>query len=245
MKNKTLKTRITVRRAIDCLINSSEGQKISVRLKRFVQKCNVQIVAVQRQMLSSAKAFSVAEAMIAVLIGSIVLGMSAPMISRQLKRNNMNDVQFQVLNKKIQDLQAEVRANNNVFPSGFLMMTFGSCPTTGWSDVSSDYEGRFLKISSSAGTTHDAVLPEHIHSIGYFSASYEDNIYFWYKEDSYNLKYDNISRWVPGEGNYAQHENLKGGASIPYNVVTTKEIYDADANTLEPKSITVKVCRRD
>jgi len=206
----------------------------------------VQIFAVQRQMLSSAKAFSVAEAMIAVLIGSIVLGMSAPMISSQLKRNNMNDVQFQVLNKKIQDLQAEVRANNNVFPSGFLMMTFGSCPTNGWSDVSSDYEGRFLKISSSAGTTRDAVLPEHIHSIGYFEASYEDNVYFWYKEDSYNLKYDNISRWVPGEGNYAKHENFKGGDSIPsYNVVTTKEIYDADANTLEPKSITVKVCQKN
>ena len=92
-------------RAIDCLINSSEGQKISVRLKRFVKKCNVQIVAIQRQMLSSAKAFSVAEAMIAVLIASIVLGMSAPMISRQLKRNNMNDVQFQVLNKKIEQLR--------------------------------------------------------------------------------------------------------------------------------------------
>lgn len=60
----------------------------------------MQIFAVQRQRLPSAKAFSVVEAMIAVLIGSIVLGMSAPMISSQLKRNNMNDVQFQVLNKK-------------------------------------------------------------------------------------------------------------------------------------------------
>ena len=232
-------------RAIDCLINSSEGQKISIRLKRFVKKCNVQIVAIQRQMLSSAKAFSVAEAMIAVLIASIVLGMSAPMISRQLKRNNMNDVQFQVLNKKIQDLQAEVRANNNVFPSGFLMMTFGSCPTTGWSDVSSDYEGRFLKISSSAGTTHDAVLPEHMHSVGYFGIDYEDNAFFWYKQEPYNLKYDNISRWVPGEGNNANIESFKKGASISYSLVTTKEIYDADANTLEPKSITVKVCQKN
>lgn len=65
-------------------------------------------------------------------------------------------------------MQAEVRANNNVFPSGFLMMIFGSCPTNGWSDVSSDYEGRFLKISSSVGATHDAVLPEHSHGVGFF-----------------------------------------------------------------------------
>lgn len=246
MKNKTLKICITAgARAIDCLINSSEGQKISVRLKRFVQKCNVQIVAVQRQMLSSAKAFSVAEAMIVVLIGSIVLGMSAPMISRQLKHNNMNDVQFQVLNKKIQDLQAEVRANNNVFPSGFLMMTFGSCPTNGWSDVSALYEGRFLKISSDAQVTHDAVLPEHMHSVGYFGIDYEDNAFFWYKKEPYNLKYDNISRWVPGEGNFENIESFKKGASISYSLVTTKEIYDADANTLEPKSITVKVCQKN
>ncbi len=247
MENKMVKTSITVGGgAIDCLINSSEGQKISVRLKRFVQKCNVQIFAVQRQMLSSAKAFSVAEAMIAVLIGSIVLGMSAPMISSQLKRNNMNDVQFQVLNKKIQDLQAEVRANNNVFPSGFLMMTFGSCPTTGWSDVSSDYEGRFLKVSSTAETIHDAVFPEHSHGAGFFSQSGNDDAYFWYKgTNTYKLKYAYNTRWVAGEAGYVDAKNKAANDSISYGIVTTKEIYDADANTLEPKSITVKVCRKN
>ena len=59
------------------------------------------------------------------------------------------------------------------------------------------------------------------------------------------VKYDNISRWVPGEGNYVNSESLKKGASISYSLVTTKEIYDTTANTLEPQSITVKVCRKN
>ena len=84
-----------------------------------------------------------------------------------------------------------------------------------------------------------------MHSVGYFGIDYEDNAFFWYKQEPYNLKYDNISRWVPGEGNYANIESFKKGASISYSLVTTKEIYDADVNTLEPKSITVKVCQKN
>ena len=193
------------------------------------------------------KAFSVAEATIALLIGSIALGMAAPMITKQIKQSNFTDTQFQVINSRIEQLQQALNDREDIFPSGFLMMTFESCPTNGWSDVSALYEGRFLKISSDAQVTHDAILPEHSHGVGFFSQSGNDDVYFWYKEtiDSYRLKYTYNTRWVPGEAGYVSSLNKSANASISYGIVTTKEIYDADANTLEPKSITVKVCRRN
>ena len=50
-------------------------------------------------------AFSVAEALIALLIASLILGMSAPMISKQIKHNNLFSVQTSMLNKKIKTVQ--------------------------------------------------------------------------------------------------------------------------------------------
>ena len=56
---------------------------------------------------STKKAFSIAEAMIALLIGSLILGVSAPMISKQMKHNNFSDVQVQIINKKIEQMSAQ------------------------------------------------------------------------------------------------------------------------------------------
>ena len=60
--------------------------------------------------LKNKKGFSVAEATIALLIGSIILGMSAPMITSQIKRNNFSDVQSNILNRRIENLQREISA---------------------------------------------------------------------------------------------------------------------------------------
>ncbi len=61
--------------------------------------------------LKPAKAFSVAEAMIALLIGTLVLGFSAPMISKQLKHNDFTSIQTQILNKKIENVDDKSDAN--------------------------------------------------------------------------------------------------------------------------------------
>ena len=97
------------------------------------------------QGLNPTRAFSVAEAMISLLIGSLILGYSAPMIAKQIKHNNMSDVQVQVLNRKIEELR---RTQANV-PSGAVMFfNLPTCPD-GWSDISSNWNGRFPRFAGS------------------------------------------------------------------------------------------------
>ncbi len=61
--------------------------------------------------LKPTSAFSVAEAMIALLIGTLVLGFSAPMITKQLKHNDFTSIQTQILNKKIENVDDKSDAN--------------------------------------------------------------------------------------------------------------------------------------
>ena len=69
------------------------------------------------------------------LIGTIALGMSAPMISIQLKNETMNNVQFQVLNKKYEELK-KVKSD---IPSGAVMyFDLDDCPD-GWDELSKKY----------------------------------------------------------------------------------------------------------
>jgi len=100
----------------------------------------------------SIKAFSIAEAMIALLIGSLILGYSAPLITNQIKHNNMSDVQAQVLNRKIEEL----RATQSSIPSGAVMyFDLASCPD-GWHPLSDTYPNAanaFIRNQSGSGRT--------------------------------------------------------------------------------------------
>ena len=89
------------------------------------------------------KGFSVAEATIALLIGSIVLGMAAPMITKQIKYNNMSDVQTQVLSSRIERLEGQIREFK--VPSGTIaFFNSNACPDY-WSPV--NFNGRFVRFS--------------------------------------------------------------------------------------------------
>ena len=88
------------------------------------------------------KGFSIAEALIALLIGSLILGMSAPLITKQLKHNDMSDVQASVLNQKVEDIKSELKTLKNGLnseedtkdktPVGVIVMWSGSEIPTGW-----------------------------------------------------------------------------------------------------------------
>ena len=71
------------------------------------------------------RAFSLVETMIVLLIGTIALGMSAPMISKQIKHNDMNVVQFSVINREIEKVKS-------VVPKGVIVMWSGATVPTGW-----------------------------------------------------------------------------------------------------------------
>ena len=96
--------------AIGSSINSPLCQKISLKLKNNHK--------------NSKKAFSVAEAMIALLIGSVALGMAAPMITKQIKTQNTADVERRLINDRIE----------RTIPQGVIVMWSGSITNipSGW-----------------------------------------------------------------------------------------------------------------
>ena len=104
--------------AIGSSINSPLCQKFSFKFKNNHK--------------NKRKAFSVAEATIALLIGSVALSMAAPMITKQIKQQNYQDVQFR-------------RVSQQLVPKGAIMF-FGSdsCPD-GWSAV--NFNGRFVRFA--------------------------------------------------------------------------------------------------
>ena len=65
----------------------------------------------------SKKAFSIAEALIALLIGGLILGMSAPLITKQLKHNSFTDIQAQLLNRKVENAKDDIVSNTNTIAS--------------------------------------------------------------------------------------------------------------------------------
>lgn len=108
------------------------------------------------------KAFSIAEAMIALLIGSLILGSVAPMVSKQIKFNNASDAQISVLLRRIEQLE------NRIEPEGSIKFFYDRPCPTGWTSIVSrsneSLDGYYLRISTSTnastiGTTLEPALP--------------------------------------------------------------------------------------
>ena len=94
--------------AIGSSLNSPVGQKISSSFGKI-----------------SRNGFSLAEAMIVVLIGAIALGMSAPMISRQLKNETLSNTQMQILQRQIDRLKEN---QAGVEDGAVMFYATDSCP---------------------------------------------------------------------------------------------------------------------
>ena len=136
-----VKMQAGVEGAIAIPINSPLGQKISLKSKNNHK--------------NSKKAFSVAEAMIALLIGSVALGMAAPMITKQIKAQNMTDTQFRVMNSQFERLRESndntinaliqrieaLEAQNIQIDEGMIApFALANCPT-GWTELTKLYKG--------------------------------------------------------------------------------------------------------
>jgi len=128
--------------------------------------------------LKKQTAFSVAEAMIALLIGTIILGFSAPMITKQLKHNNLSDIQADVFNRRLTLLQNEIRTLRNEIenidtgiPSGTIaFFNLATCPDD-WSPVIDNagntlngfYPRIALENDPEIGTTKEQMVHKHKH----------------------------------------------------------------------------------
>ena len=115
--------------------------------------------------------------MIALLIGSVALGMAAPMITKQIKQNNFADTQFRVINRNLESLEqntnsqiddilsqleettarlAELENTESDIPAGAVMyFDLIKCPD-GWAALTSKYPNAanaFIRNQSGSGRT--------------------------------------------------------------------------------------------
>ena len=110
--------------------------------------------ALQGLNLTPRRAFSIAEAMIVFTIVSVAIASVAPMISKQMKHNDMSNVQMSVVMRQVEELRREVRAlrselenMEDAVPSGTVaFFNLAACPDD-WSDISSNWNGRFSRFA--------------------------------------------------------------------------------------------------
>ena len=120
----------------------------------------------------SKKAFSIAEALIALLIGSLILGMSAPIISKQIKYNNFSDAQVNLFSKKFEEIERRLAQKDSEIlalrqeldgldigvPVGTVaFFNSDSCPDDTWQNVV-DYGwgGYFFRVADASNTRNVA-----------------------------------------------------------------------------------------
>ncbi len=224
MKNKMAKTRMTV-----------GGGRFEGNLNRFqLQKKDKKSCSFLQNKM---KAFSVAEAMIALLIGSLVLGFSAPMISRQIKYNNMSDVQMQVLNKKIEQL----RANQTSIPSGAVIaFNRPSCPDkwTPLTTIISDTEGAFIR---NIGGNADAKGTVQLDAAPNITGSHggHGGYHGWGSANGSFVKTGKIN------GRGAADKNSSGYEQIDFDACNSSDSYCREATEVRPKNIALLYCVKD
>jgi len=91
------------------------------------------------------KAFSIAEAMITLLVVSIAIAASAPLISRQMKNSNISNTQIRHLQQQIDELRTQIE--EGAVPAGTVaFFDLGTCPG-GWTALDANYAGRFIRIA--------------------------------------------------------------------------------------------------
>ena len=210
-----------------------------------------QLFAPQGLSLTSTKAFSLAEAMIVLLIGTIALGMSAPMISRQLKNETMNNVQFQVLNKKYEELK-KVKSD---IPSGAVMyFDLDDCPA-GWTILTKFYPqaaGSFLR-----NLGENVIAGEEPRKKGSFQAGALPDINLALrldypidcpiKLDEYGQEDKNGTLYVGNTGLANEYVCDVSAISLenrPGDLIKS-DIYNKDVNEVRPNNIAFLACRKN
>ena len=104
MENKMIKSHNILRKeAFASRLNSPQFQK----------NYSIPFFTAQNSLTTkSRKAFSIAEAMITMTIVAVIAATIAPLVSKQVKINEMSDVQAKILDKKIEDIKDDVQELN-------------------------------------------------------------------------------------------------------------------------------------
>ena len=189
--------------------------------------------------------FSVAEAMIALLIGSVALGMAAPMITKQIKAQNMNDTQFRIMNNNTQDIRGELEelrrrieelenADNSGVPVGTVaFFNSENCPDDTWQNATNlGWGGYFFRVADSENprnTAQEQSIQNHWHNLPKFKL------------------YDKRAGWTGGRGMFAlggtyyRDDSYAGDVyRINHNFSIAPSV--SNANETRPKNIPLTTC---
>ena len=76
------------------------------------------------------RAFSIAEAFIMLLVVSVAIGLSAPMMTKQIKHNNLSSVRANLFEREIERLQRQINdlrivVEESVVPQGTIVFCRG------------------------------------------------------------------------------------------------------------------------
>ena len=95
------------------------------------------------------KAFSIAEALVTLMIVGVAMSSAAPLISKTMKNSQVSNFQLQYLQKQIDDLKKDVVPIGTVafFDSSVTPTSAGNPCPRGWTPLSVDYNGRFPRFS--------------------------------------------------------------------------------------------------
>ena len=203
-------------------------------------------------MKKSLKGFSVAEAMMALLIGSVALGAAAPMITKQVKQSNFSDTQFKVLNQKMENTSEEIVQNKtefkkqvddalkemdkrlesvDVIPTGAIMFfDLASCPD-GWTALNS--EGAFIRDiggeAAARGVLQESGVPN---LVGFNGMSHYGQV---------DGKLFTISSILGSKSH-------KGGGwevGADFNASGYSDVYKDGLNEVRPKNIAYLACKKN
>ena len=241
-----------------------------LKLPLFQKLDNVQFFVPQKSFKNnSIKAFSVAEAMIAMLIGSLILGCAAPMISKQMKVNNASDVQFSLIMRRLEAIEK----GDNVIPKGTVAFFSNNvvaksiddpCPR-GWSLAPVSWNGRFLKVADSAESRNELQeqsIQEHWHNLPTLDLSSLTGARWqdwnpsnaWVYADAFDAEghFENVKKRSPNSafaGNvFRVKDNFIGHSADAFpDAVDNEQTAPAvsDDNETRPKNVSLLVCIKD
>ena len=179
-----------------------KGEENMVKTQIAVKRHTDRALTFPKFQKYSKKAFSIAEALIALLIGSLILGMSAPMISKQLKFQNYSDIQIRQIIQRLELLEEERVPRGTVafFNSNVKSQSSSNPCPKGWSAVPSDWNGRFFRVADIDNPRNELQsqsIQAHWHDMPSFSLSGMTGAQLqtigsqviWLSADGYESKY--------------------------------------------------------
>lgn len=164
------------------------------------------------------KAFSVAEVAIALLIGSIILGMAAPMITKQMKSGNIESVQLEIIKKTL-------------IPSGAIMFfDRADCPD-GWTALNS--EGAFIRDVGGEADARGVVQESGVPNLKGWNGVGDDG-----KGDGVLFKLN--AKIIGGDSGDGSND-----LAVDFDASRYSSVYKDGLNEVRPKNIAYLACKKN